>query len=759
MRWHDASVAAWIERARSVPILNEIERRDITLKRVGTEYVGPCPKCGGEDRFAINVTKQVFNCRGCQTGGDVIKLVEHLDDCGFEQACTTLAGEPPPKPNGKTGNGRDTVGAVKKLVVAEFRYLAEDGTLQFVVERIEFQNWDGTFVEKDGKRKKTFKQKRPDPDKSGNWIWNVDGVPPLLYRLPEVIEAVGNDRKIYITEGEGKADLLWSWNVAATCCAGGAEKWRAEHSEWLRGADAVLLPDADDRGFKHVQQVGAALSGIAKRLRVLILPDLSQKGDIIDWVAAGGTREALDQLVEQAPDWQTAIPASDKSDGKAKAEADENAIIEALAKMRPGIEFARQRKKAARELAVPQDAIDDELEARRSERTAAPMHGHWIVQPWPEPVDGNSLLRDIVQRIRRHVVCSHYDALAISLWIMLAWVHDEVATHSPILNINSAESESGKSTTLGLISFLAPRCVSSVEISEAALYRAIELWRPSLVIDEFDNVLASEDKTALRSVINSGHTRGQGVVRCVEPDFTPKMFNTFCPKAIGMIGRKLPTTTLGRCIIVELRRRKVSEPIEQFAHEDDPELGQLRSRIARWAADNKDALRYAEPTMPEAFDNQRADNWRVMFAIADLAGADWGNNARFAAAKLEGASDTTSIGVRLLADIKRIRDEEVKLGHDCILSAVLVERLKEDPEQPWAEWNRGKGLTQNSLATLLGGGGGRGRGSRGGFGIRSQNVTPSPGVQGKGYKWDQFEEAWARYLPCEISPSTDEGGG
>ena len=365
--------------------------------------------------------------------------MEHLDDCGFERACTTLAGEPPPKPNGKTGNGRDTVGAVKKLVVAEFRYLAEDGTLQFVVERIEFQNWDGTFVEKDGKRKKTFKQKRPDPDKSGNWIWNVDGVPPLLYRLPEVIEAVGNDRKIYITEGEGKADLLWSWNVAATCCAGGAEKWRAEHSEWLRGADAVLLPDADDRGFKHVQQVGAALSGIAKRLRVLILPDLSQKGDIIDWVAAGGTREALDQLVEQAPDWQTAIPASDKSDGKAKAEADENAIIEALAKMRPGIEFARQRKKAARELAVPQDAIDDELEARRSERTAAPMHGHWIVQPWPEPVDGNSLLRDIVQRIRRHVVCSHYDALAISLWIMLAWVHDEVATHSPILNINSAE--------------------------------------------------------------------------------------------------------------------------------------------------------------------------------------------------------------------------------------------------------------------------------------------------------------------------------
>ena len=84
--------------------------------------------------------------------------------------------------------------------------------------------------------------------------------------------------------------------------------------------------------------------------------------------------------------------------------------------------------------------------------------------------------------------------------------------------------------------------------------------------------------------------------------------------------------------------------------------------------------------------------------------------------------------------------------------------LKEDPEAPWAEWNCGKGLTQNSLAVLLGGGGGRGRGSRGGFGIHSQNVTPSPDVQGKGYKWDQFAEAWARYLPAEILSSSDKGG-
>jgi Protein of unknown function (DUF3631) len=165
-------------------------------------------------------------------------------------------------------------------------------------------------------------------------------------------------------------------------------------------------------------------------------------------------------------------------------------------------------------------------------------------------------------------------------------------------------------------------------------------------------------------------------------------------------------------------------------------------------------LRDAKPAMPEGFDNRRADNWRVMFAIADLAGEDWAEKARMAARQIEGASDTTTIGVRLLADITRIFDED---GCDSILSATLVTRLKDDEEEPWAEWARGKGLTPNSLAVLLGGSGGRGRGSRGGFGIRSQDVRPSPGVHGKGYKRSQFEEVWARYLPPELLSSAHNG--
>ena len=97
---------AWVNKARAVPIEHEVERRGIELKRVGVERVGPCPVCGGDDRFSINIKKGVWNCRGRAAGGDVIELVKHLDGVDFLAACTTLAGEPPPKPNGKDRDGK-----------------------------------------------------------------------------------------------------------------------------------------------------------------------------------------------------------------------------------------------------------------------------------------------------------------------------------------------------------------------------------------------------------------------------------------------------------------------------------------------------------------------------------------------------------------------------------------------------------------------------------------------------------------------------
>jgi hypothetical protein len=80
--------------ARVKRIEDECAHRGMQLKRTtAVERVGPCPVCGGRDRFSINIRKQVFNCRGCGKGGDVIELVRHVDCCGFTDALEQLTGE------------------------------------------------------------------------------------------------------------------------------------------------------------------------------------------------------------------------------------------------------------------------------------------------------------------------------------------------------------------------------------------------------------------------------------------------------------------------------------------------------------------------------------------------------------------------------------------------------------------------------------------------------------------------------------------
>lgn len=289
----------WIASARAVRIEDELARRGVNLNGK-VERDGPCPKCGGDNRFSINVKKQLFNCRGCGVGGDVIDLVRHLDGVDFNRACETLAGEPPPKANGK-----DRATEAREVCTAEYLYHNEDGALLFTVRRIEYRNPDGSFVLKDGKRKKSFSQRRPDPNHPGGWINNVNGVPVVPYKLPELIEAIATDHFVVVVEGEAKVDFLASRNVPATCNAAGAGNWKSEHSKFLRGADVVILPDNDEPGRNHADSVGASLQGIAKSVSVLDLPGLEPKQDIIDWTRrCGGTVEELHKLIaSEAKPW------------------------------------------------------------------------------------------------------------------------------------------------------------------------------------------------------------------------------------------------------------------------------------------------------------------------------------------------------------------------------------------------------------------------------------------------------------------------
>jgi len=123
----------------------------------------------------------------------------------------------------------------------------------------------------------------------------------VLYRLPEVIEAIALEKTIFIVEGEKDADRLWKLQVPATCNAGGAGKWRDEYSEYLSDASVVILPDNDTPGREHARQVAESLGLLATSVRVLELPDLGNHGDVSNWLDAGGTVEALHEMTARAP--------------------------------------------------------------------------------------------------------------------------------------------------------------------------------------------------------------------------------------------------------------------------------------------------------------------------------------------------------------------------------------------------------------------------------------------------------------------------
>lgn len=186
-------------------------------------------------------------------------------------------------------------GAPRGGIVARYPYRDEGGTLLFEVVRFE---------------PKDFRQRKPDG--AGGWTWKLGDVRRVLFKLPEVLAAVREGKPIYVCEGEKDVAALVCAGFEATTNAGGAGKWRPEYNEPLRGAEVVILPDRDEPGRKHGEQVAASLHGVAKAVRVVELPaELNGRPvkDVSDWFAAGGQAADLDELAHAATLWQpTASP-------------------------------------------------------------------------------------------------------------------------------------------------------------------------------------------------------------------------------------------------------------------------------------------------------------------------------------------------------------------------------------------------------------------------------------------------------------------
>lgn len=192
-----------------------------------------------------------------------------------------------------------------RKIVAEYDYKDEQGALLFQGIRFE---------------PKGFRQRQPDG--KGGWTWNLQGVRLVLYRLPEVVAAVGK-RRVFVVEGEKDADALARLGFVATCNPMGAGKWREAYSETLRGGEVVILPDNDTPGRKHAREVARSLYAHGCRVWVVELPDVPEKGDVTDWLRRGGTAERLKQIVTDAPAWEPEDEAEPDTEADEREEKEE----------------------------------------------------------------------------------------------------------------------------------------------------------------------------------------------------------------------------------------------------------------------------------------------------------------------------------------------------------------------------------------------------------------------------------------------------
>jgi len=140
-----------------------------------------------------------------------------------------------------------------------------------------------------------FIQRRPEG--SNGWAYNLKGVRRVLYRLPQ-LAAADPLATVFVCEGEKDADNLGRLGFVTTTNPGGAGKWRDDYSAFLKGHPVVILPDNDVAGIEHAAKVFRSLNGVCNR-RIVKLPGLPAKGDVSDWIRAGGSRDEMLELVEQ----------------------------------------------------------------------------------------------------------------------------------------------------------------------------------------------------------------------------------------------------------------------------------------------------------------------------------------------------------------------------------------------------------------------------------------------------------------------------
>jgi len=622
----------------------------------------------------------------------------------------------------------------------------------------------------------------------GKRKWCSQGFPNPrpLFNLDKITKRP--ETTVLISEGEKtalSAETLFPSFVVTTAMQGAQSAKKTDYTP-LKGRDVIIAMDQDDAGLKYGKDVygQCQLAGVrsvqflnnevfayyAIQARVIVKrekPVILVKGyDLANALMEGWTCKLLSAFKNNPAmplfvTYESLFPEISKNNPDENDDADTRSLKRLAALS--DIQYDRLRKFEAKRLGISVATLDKAVEKCRAQSTHAMRDESSnifpTIEPWAYQVTAEELLQELSHTFKRFAILPEHADVVLSLWVIFTWLIDNVGV-SPILAISSPEKRCGKTTVMSILGNLVCKPILASNISAAALFRTIELWKPTIIIDEADTFIRDSDE--LRGIINSGHTRPTAyVIRTTGEHHTPKRFSTWGAKAIAIIG-SLPDTLHDRSIVIQLRRKLTNEKTEKLRHASLDLFNDLQRKLLRFSNDHGKAIEKSFIQFPEniRISDRALDNWEPLLAIANLAGTLWTEKVLHAAVSLsENDKETLPIGTELLKDIEKIFQHGTQDKSMIKIHTVdLIHSLCEDEESPWSVYNfRGldKKITPRQLSKLLST-----------YQIRTKNIEIG-GVQRKGFEKHQFEEAWERYnnsfsstLPENavraVQPSTDK---
>jgi hypothetical protein len=390
-------------------------------------------------------------------------------------------------------------------------------------------------------------------------------------------------------------------------------------------------------------------------------------------------------------------------------ESDESAV-QRLARLSK-FDYDRVRKNEASKLQIRAEVLDSEVHRVRKEIEYQASVQETLSrvptrQPWPEPIsDAPALLHELAERYSRYLVLPLGASDVMSLFTTHTYVVNAFI-QSPRLNLSSDHGGCGKTTAIDVLASLCQRPLQTESMSGAVLYRVVEQIQPTLLLDELDAWLPGNEE--FRGLLNAGHKRDAVVFRC-EGEGRISTFNAFAPVVLAGIG-KLPPTLDDRSIHIPLVK---ALPGQITAHFDKTQLETehiLARKLARWGQDNFETLKNLRPDLPPEAYNRLGDNWRPLFAIAQVAGGDWPDRCLASFNQLmpshepsESASEAHGVTPSMLQEIRLSDIQKIfaETRTDKLPSRNLVISLLQMKNGPWLTANNGRPISERWLAIQL----------------------------------------------------------